>query len=91
MLMAKVSASTKVPSRLLALRRLKSTSGGSSETELNELQVRPTGCPSAVRGRDDGHPGREAAQQLAKQLGLDGIDVRRRMAHGVGVPWRLKS
>ena len=47
--MAKPSASAKVPSRLLALRRLNSTSGGSSDTELKELQVRPAGRPSAAR------------------------------------------
>ena len=35
------------PALLLALRRLQATSGGSSDTELKELQVRPTGWPSA--------------------------------------------
>ena len=35
------------PSELLALRRLNSTMGGSSDTELKELQVRPAGWPLA--------------------------------------------
>ncbi|MNL59209.1 hypothetical protein D3C87_1829150 [compost metagenome] len=47
--MTKPSAAWNVPSNRLALRKLNSTSGGSSETELKELQVRPAGWPSGVQ------------------------------------------
>src|SRR3546814_7687677 len=46
-LMAKWLAARKAGRDLLARRKLHSTRGGSSDTELNELQVRPTGWPSA--------------------------------------------
>ena len=78
-----------------------STSGGSSETEVNELTVVPKGCGRApVPGRGverghDGDAGHEAAQDRAIAVGIDrgglghgaqSTSVSRTATGGVAVP-----
>src|SRR5688572_28428521 len=48
-LIAKTGLSRNAARDLLAVRKLHSTKGGSSDTELNELHVNPTGWPCASR------------------------------------------
>ena len=40
--------------------------GGCRRRRQNEFTVRPTGCPSGLRGRDHGHAGGETAQSTPK-------------------------
>ena len=60
------------------------TSGGSSETEVNELTARPTGS-SAVHGGDHGDAGGEVAEHLAEPGRVDRVAARRGSARSSGL------
>ena len=81
--MAKASASENADTRLLALRRLNSTSGGSSDTELKELQVSPAGCPSTPVVVMTATPVGKDPSSCRKSVGsMEALCVARRSAAG---------
>ena len=52
------------------------TSGGSSDTDVNEFTASPTGSPAVVGAGDHRHPGGEVAQDLPEPGLVDGAGGR---------------